>query len=53
MSLFFCLIIIQIGLKFWGPGDENLNGIRAVNIIRILISLYAVKNIIILAYCFG
>jgi len=53
MSLFFCLIIIQIGLKFWGPGEDNLNGIRAVNIIRILISLYAVKILLILANRFG
>lgn len=51
MSIGLILISSQFSLKIWGP--MNLDGIRTVEILRILISLLIVcLNTIILVICF-
>ncbi len=37
---------IQMGLKIWGPEDDNKKGSQVCNIIRIIVTLCLVINII-------
>lgn len=44
LGLCLALIGIQVGLKIWGPSDEDRKWSIAVNMIRIFLSLYSVRK---------